>query len=118
MQNLPLENQVCTREQARKLNEIFKKAGIEPPGSLWVWRPRYIGESICEYILQLRETVNIQDNNQIINNCIAAYTGDELGVILKRNRILIISLLVQDRAEDAIEALEEGWIKPEDFKYE
>lgn len=34
---LPIEKQVCTLEQAQAIAEIFKKAGIDAPGSSWTW---------------------------------------------------------------------------------
>ena len=113
--NLLIEKQVCTREQAEAFAAIFKKEGIEPPGSLWVWlRSAKFGGSLYKSIPMLRENYRRLGMSE---RSYAAYTGDELGVLMKNAGSHIIPLLVKDKASHAIEYLGEGLFKPEDFNY-
>lgn len=74
--NYPIENQVCTLEQAKKLTDLL---GEKAPGSLWV----YVKEGKDGWNAQprLRRPVLPKWWKQI-----AAYTGDELGTLLPEMR--------------------------------
>lgn len=139
----PLEKQVCTKEQAVQIAEIFKKAGIEPPGSLWVWI-KYSCSRVP--ILELMDID--RDWADGVEYYHSAYTGDELGVLLPvhptikgRDAYLNGMKLYSEwlfeylnsnndkpltqrsnkaifLAALAIDGLTNDWIKPEDFKYE
>ena len=145
MESYPIENQVCTLDQAKVLAELL---GTHTPESLWIWIKTPIG-----WELHLRKNslpVQYEDFN--------AYTGDELGVLLadqieihevEEVRTFPSSQIYELRIEKfnndfsasyacysdeyfyqneskheahakadlAIQGLKEGWIKPEEFQY-
>lgn len=84
MNNYPIKNQVCTLEQARELYEIFKKAGIEPPGSLFSWTYWTLEPHGREWVVFPTEDALFDAEKDIISddNVYPAYTGDELGAML------------------------------------
>ena len=68
MKNYPIENQVCTLEQAKRLKELL---GDHAPGSLWWWR-----QSPTEGWKVYFNTIVFP------GEALRAYTGDELGALL------------------------------------
>lgn len=87
--NLPIENQVCSLEQAKELAELL---GEDAPKSVWV----YVKEGKDGWNAQPRQLRPILPKGW---RQIAAYTGDELGSLLP----------------DYIEAKEEKWIRHQSF---
>ena len=82
--NLPIEEQVITQPQAEELAEIFREAGVEPPGSLWVWewaddpvKWRSISQTYIEW-----PRIVLRDQHDYLTERVPAYTGDELGALL------------------------------------
>lgn len=80
MDNLPIEKQVCSLEQAKELAELL---GYDAPGSLWVSvEYEYRGEIKRQLILtsSLSEFGRLPENKVV--GVLSVYTGDELGVLL------------------------------------
>ena len=83
--NLPIEEQVITQPQAEELAEIFRKAGVKPPGSLWAWNQYLVnGELITRPVLNKLVGRFIKDKNFEFIDSWNAYNGVELGVLLPR----------------------------------
>lgn len=141
MNNYPIEKQVCTLEQAKKLAKLL---GDDAPESLWVWQ-----------VTANENNVTTLDNiarGELVDMALwPAYTGDELGALLPgylnikkhdtcfclwrvnknyaccyegtedhctQSEIFDSEYEAHAKAELAITGLEEGWIKPEEFQYE
>jgi len=74
MKNLPIEKQVCTLEQAKKLAELL---GDDAPGSLWSW------QCITDPVLKTKTWVLVLSKtlHGLLVDALPAYTGDELWVM-------------------------------------
>jgi len=108
MKNLPIEEQVCLRGQAEKLAELL---GNDAPEGLWVW----VNSSVFRrWEIKFKAKIAISNHDKQI----PAYTGDELGVLLKNAGSFVMPLLAHDKAACAIKLLEEKRIKKGDFRYE
>ena len=81
MKEYPVENQVCSLEQAKKLSELL---GDDTPESLWVycWRVD-VGGGKDKLSLILR--IDYDDDSFYRPPIYPAYTGDELGALLPGN---------------------------------
>jgi len=109
MKNLPIEKQVCSLEQAKKLAELL---GDDAQESLWSW------QCITDPVLKTKTWVLVLSKTLrgFMVVALPAYTGDELGVLLPH--VIIADCEAHAKAELAIKGLTEGSIKPEDFRYE
>lgn len=126
MKNLPLEKQVCALDQAKKLAELL---GDHAPESYWIWCGNRYQKGVWLISYEdYKEDIVITDTiqNKKVHSWYTdeywnAYTGDELGALFKNaakwNEYPCYST-AQEKATLAIEGLTEGWIKPEEFKYE
>jgi hypothetical protein len=121
MKKLPIEKQVCALEQAKKLAELL---GDDAPESVWVWVNH--DESLYNDPLAWSVYVRyeVEDNDRCyfcIDDYIAAYTGDELVVLLDIHCLrkgIMMPLSAEAKANLAIAGLTKGWIKKEKFQYE
>lgn len=109
-----IENQVCSREQGMKLAGLL---GDDAPESLWAW---LFDEAAQEFILMLKDDGNENPLSLEFDRYYPAYTGDELGALLRNsakwNEYPCYST-AREKAALAIEGLREGWIKKEEFRY-
>ena len=75
--NLPVEETVCTLEQAEELADIFRKAGVEPPPSVWFWG-KLKEKNEWEVFLTKARTHPVYSKHFTWMEKYNAYTGDEL----------------------------------------
>jgi len=80
MDSYPIEKQVCTLEQAKKLAELL---GENAPGSLWIWAIEVDiwGENPV-YILNTESHIDDNPSNFPPEPMFKAYTAAELGALL------------------------------------
>lgn len=112
MKDYPIEKQVCSLEQAKELAELL---GDDAPGSYFIWLKQY---GHLRYHIYREIDLDYVDTYQPV---LRAYTGDELGALLKRSanwKEYSGHSSAQKKATLAIEGLKDGWIKREDFRYE
>lgn len=110
--NYPIEKQVCSLEQAKKLAELL---GEDAPPSWWYWR---LCLSLAGDKFNLLGGGPPASGSQV--ESYPAYTGDELGALLlgAGAKPGFIPVRAHARAKEVIEGLREGWIKKEEFKYD
>ena len=118
MESYPLEKQVTPLDLSKKLAGLL---GDDAPESLWVWVEYELrGVKKIQPILKIVLMGFVQlPGNKIIGIC-PAYSGDELGVLLKNAakwKDYPCYYSAEEKAALAIQGLKEGWIKPKDFKY-
>lgn len=109
MNNYPIEH-VCSLEQAKELAELL---GEGAPESLRVWQVTADGNNVM--------TLDNIAREELVDMALwPAYTGDELGALLKNSakwKEYSGHATAEEKAALAIEGLKEGWIKKEDFRY-
>ena len=108
----PLKEQVCAKEQAKELTELL---GENAPESLWVWDKH----PDTGWDLELSE-----DAYGVflgMNPGYHAYTGDELGALIKNSAGWVTLpgyATPSDKAKILIDLLKNKAITPEEVKYE
>jgi len=114
MDSLPIEKQVCTLDQAKKLADLL---GDDAPGSLWVW---WFDEVQQEFILMLYDDESECPLSLEFEQFYPAYTGDELSVLLVNIRgklVYKIPKLPAEKASLLIELLNKTWVLPSWLDY-
>lgn len=109
MNNLPIENQVCSLEQAKKLAELL---GEHAPKSLWVW-----GYLLYEDRWELIRHEKLWRFGY--ERSFAAYSGDELNIFLTEENAewTLLPRDLSKKVAHAIKGLIDGSIKKEFFRY-
>ena len=113
MRRLPIEQQVCTLEQAKELAELLGED--HAPKSLWVWVKPRNGRN---YRLMLSDDFDNNYSDFYEDEYYRAYTGDELAAFLKgRTMWHPCWCPAATKARDLIKALKEGRITKKEVHY-